>query len=231
MFMERSREKELLDLGPEYYSHNEYTQCLKKLFRINRLLGFFQDTVKTLKYFSKKSTLLDVGCGGGLFILHLSKIFPQMQMIGTDISTEAITDARQTLQNWQRKFPHIQVSFKFQEQKQLDFAENSFDILLATLVCHHLDDEELVSFLKQIYWVAGKAVIINELHRHRIAHWLYSLLSPLLFRNRLITHDGLISIRRGFTRMEWQLLLQKSDIQNYELKWCFPFRWKLILWK
>lgn len=63
MFTERSQEKELLDLGPEYYSLDEYTECLKKLFRVNKLFGFFQSTVKILKHFSQKSTLLDVGYG------------------------------------------------------------------------------------------------------------------------------------------------------------------------
>ena len=202
-----------------------------KIIPNNKLFGFFQSTVKNLKSFSKESTLLDVGCGGGLFILHLNKFFPHMKMLGIDISAAAITDAEQSLQIWKRKNPDIQVLFELQEQAQLNLAKNSFDIILATLVCHHLSDEELIVFFKQAHSTAGKAVIINELHRHRVAHWLYGLLSPLLFRNRLITHDGLISIRRGFTRGEWQLLLQQAGIQNYQLKWCFPFRWKLILWK
>jgi 2-polyprenyl-3-methyl-5-hydroxy-6-metoxy-1,4-benzoquinol methylase len=231
MFMERSKEKELLDLGPDYYTHNEYTDCLKKLFRVNKLFGFFQSTVKILKRFSEESTLLDVGCGGGLFILHLSKLFPHMHMSGMDISATAITDAEQSLRIWKKNNPDIQVFFQLQEHAHLNFAKNSFDIILITLVCHHLDNEELIDFLKQAHLAAGKAVIINDLHRHWLAYRLYGLLSPLLFRNRLITHDGLISIRRGFTRQELQLLLQKTGIQYYQLKWCFPFRWKLILWK
>jgi 2-polyprenyl-3-methyl-5-hydroxy-6-metoxy-1,4-benzoquinol methylase len=231
MFSERSKEKELLDLGPEYYTHHEYLQCLNKLFQVNKLFGFFHSTVKILRHFSNESTLLDIGCGGGLFILNLSKLFPRMQMLGVDISTEAIVHAQHSLHTWQRNNPHIQVDFQLQEQTQLDMTENKFDIILATLVCHHLEDQELIQFLKHIYLAANKVVIINELHRHRIAYWFYSLFSPLLFRNRLITHDGLISIRRGFTRKEWRLLLQKAGIQHYQLKWCFPFRWKLILWK
>lgn len=231
MFTKRSNEKEFLDLGPEYYAHSEYIDCLKKLFVVNKLLGFFRSTVKILQIFSKESTLLDIGCGGGLFILHLSKFFPQMHMLGMDISPVAINDAQLSLSIWQEKRPDSRVSFLLQEQTQLDIPKNSFDILLATLMCHHLNDEELVIFLQQAYQIANKAVIINDLHRHRLAYWFYGLASPLLFRNRLITHDGLISIRRGFKRAEWQLLMQRAGIQNYQLTWCFPFRWRLILWK
>lgn len=231
MFTNRSQKKELIDMGPEYYTQEEYVQCLKKLFLVNKLLGFFRSTKKMLKQFSGTSSLLDIGCGDGLFILHLSKKFPQMQMIGIDISPSAINAADQSLKLWRKSNGNIHVSFKLQEQPELNVSENSVDIILATLVCHHLSDEELVIFLKQIYSAATKTVIINDLHRHPIAYWLYSLISPLLFRNRLITHDGLISIERGFTRMEWKLLLKQAGIHHYKLKWYFPFRWKLILWK
>jgi 2-polyprenyl-3-methyl-5-hydroxy-6-metoxy-1,4-benzoquinol methylase len=231
MLRTRSQEKEFLDLGPAYYTHDEYIQCLKKLFRINKLFGFFRSTVKILGQFSNASTLLDIGCGGGLFILNLSKIFPHMQMLGIDISETAINAAQQSLQTWQKKNSHIRVSFRCQELGQPVIPKNKFDIILATLVFHHLNDNELVDFLRQTYMAAGKAVIINDLHRHPLAHWLYRLTSPWLFRNRLITHDGLISIRRGFKREEWQQLLQQAGIRNYQLEWRFPFRWCLILRK
>ncbi|MES2219054.1 MAG: methyltransferase domain-containing protein [Pseudomonadota bacterium] len=230
MLTERSQEKELLDLGPAYYTSDEYAHCLKKLFTINKLFGFFRSTVKTLKNFLKNSTVLDVGCGGGLFLLHLNKFFPQMKMLGTDISTAAISEAQQTLKAWRINQPNLNVAFELQQQPELLLPENSFDIILITLVCHHLTDKELINFLQQAHFAAGKAVIINDLHRHGLAHGLYKLVSPL-FRNRLITHDGLISIRRGFTRKEWELLLQQAGIQNYQLKWYFPFRWQLVLLK
>ncbi|HEV2613849.1 MAG TPA: methyltransferase [Gammaproteobacteria bacterium] len=230
-FAERSQEKELMDLGPDYYSHDEYIQCLKKLFQVNKLLGFFRNTVNTLKKCSKESTLLDIGCGGGLFILYLSRFFPQMKMHGVDVSPEAIVESEQSLHAWQRKNGALRVTFELQKNPELNAAKNSVDIILATLVCHHMSNEELVEFLRQAYLIANKAIIINDLHRHRLAYWLYAVISPLLFRNRLITHDGLISIRRGFTRAEWKLFLNQAGIENYELKWRFPFRWKLILWK
>ncbi len=231
MFDERSQEKELIDLGKEYFSQDEYTDCLHKLFRINKLFGFFQSTVKTLRSFPTSSSLLDIGCGGGLFILHLSKLFPEMKMIGIDISSDAISDAEKSRQMWLQKNPHLQVFFHLQNNTKLDFDKNSFDIITATLVCHHLSNEELIEFLKQVYFTANKAVIINDLHRHYFSYWFYRLISPLIFRNRLITHDGLISIKRGFIRKEWHSLLRQAGIQHYQLKWCFPFRWKLILLK
>lgn len=87
MLTQRSQEKELLDLGSEYYIQEEYNDCLKKLFTINKLLGFFRSTVKLFKKLPKHSSVLDVGCGGGLFLIYLSKYFPDMKMLGVDISS------------------------------------------------------------------------------------------------------------------------------------------------
>lgn len=227
----RSEEQELLDLGPEHYSSQEYAHCLKMLFRVNKLFGFLRDTRKLLLQFPKNSVVTDVGCGGGLFLLHLSQHFPQMRFVGTDIAAEAIDVANCELQKWQSKNPHVNVIFQLQNQPKLVLADNSVDILLATMVCHHIPDAALIEFFQRAMSVTNKAVIINDLHRHRLAQWFYKIISPLLFRNRLITHDGLISIRRGFTRKEWQLLLQKAGILDYEIKWRFPFRWRVILWK
>lgn len=229
MFKIRSQEKELIDLGPDYYTHDEYVECLKKLFFINKFLGFFRGTLKILKKYSQHSTLLDIGCGGGLFILNLSRFFPHMQMHGIDISRQAIDEAQLSLHSWKKNKPNLRVFFQWQQQEQL--VKNSFDIILATLVCHHLDDNDLVLFLRQTYIAARQAVIINDLHRHHLSYVLYKLICPCFLKNRLIIHDGLISIRRGFIRSEWKLLLQKAGIKNYELKWCFPFRWRLILKK
>ncbi len=221
----RSKEKELLDLGSDYYTADEYVHCMKMLFRVNKVFGFFHSTVKLLKKFSGASTLLDIGCGGGLFLLHLNKYFPRMQLTGTDISSEAIHLAQQECLAWKNN----NISFHLQTQLRPQLSESGFDIILATMVCHHLNDEELVVFMQDLLKGVRRAVIINDLHRHRIAYYLYALISPWLFRNRLITHDGLISIRRGFTRAEWRLLLQKAGISHYEIRWCFPFRWQVIL--
>lgn len=227
----RSKEKELLDLGSDHYTSDEYIHCMKMLFRVNKIFGFFHSTVKTLKKIPNASTLVDVGCGGGLFLLHLNKYFPQMRLIGMDISSEAICLAQQELLKWQKANLTDKVSFHLQKKPKLELSTNHFDIVLTTMVCHHLNDEELILFIQDALRSARLAVIINDLHRHTIAYWLYALISPFIFKNRLITHDGLISIRRGFKRAEWESLLQKAKILHYEIQWCFPFRWKVVLWK
>ncbi len=230
MLTNRSQEKELIDLGPLHYTDQEYLKFLRKIFIINKLSGILRDTITTIKDFPNATSLADIGCGGGQFLLHLSQHFPKLQLIGLDISKEAIGAASQALESWIKTRTANNVGFYLQPQPQLQLPENSVDLLLATLVCHHLSDEALIDFLRSAMTSAKQAVIINDLYRHRLAEGLYALLSPLLF-SRLIYHDGLISIRRGFTRSEWELLLDAAGVKHYQISLRFPFRWQVVLWK
>ncbi|KTD17882.1 methyltransferase [Legionella jordanis] len=230
MITNRSQQKELLDLGPDFYTQDEYQDALQKLFQINRLFGFLSSTKKVLKQFPEVSTLIDIGCGGGLFLLHLQKRFPQIGMLGIDINPDAITLAQAELDRWKKEGAALNLSFASQSAAEV-FIQSRYDAILATLVCHHLSDEELIEFLQNAYENANRLVLINDVQRHVLSYHSYAWLSPFLFANRLITHDGLISIQRGFTRKEWQRLFAKANIKQYQIKWCWPFRWQIILRK
>lgn len=221
-------QKEWIDLGSDHYSFSEYKQCMRKLFQINCLLGFFRRTVRFLQKSPETHSLLDLGCGDGLFLTNLSRYFSSMHCQGIDIDPAAIDLAKNELSTHLKSYPNAKLSFELQNLEDMQIP--TVDVILATLVCHHLKDDELVLFLQNTLKQARQFVVINDLHRHPIAYVFYAAFSPF-FRNRLIIHDGLISIKRGFTRQEWKSLLTKSGIQRYEIKWCFPFCWRVILWK
>jgi len=211
---ERSQELELLDLGPCYYSREEYSDCLEKLYRIGNLTGINQESLSLIKKIAP-SSIVDVGCGGGLFLRGLAATFAEIQCIGIDCAKEAIDFAK----------PYEQNNLSFFCTKEIPPA----DVVMATLVLHHLRDAELPEFLEKCYQAANKAVIINDLQRSRTSKALYKLISRWLFSNRLISHDGAISIARGFRKGELRQLF--SPFEQVEIRWRVPFRWQVIIWK
>lgn len=227
---ERATEPEILDLGPDYYTSVEYNQCLKLLSRINRFLGGFQATYLAFKKIKKiPQSILEVGCGGGYQCYRLHKQFPQAEIIGIDLSEQAIQHAQIHLpESCKHK-----VSFRQQKEKKLDYPDSSFDVVTTTLVCHHMADAELIQFFQESYRVCKIAVVINDLHRHFMAYLGFSLIAPFVFPNRLIWYDGRLSVRRAFRKKEWQQLLEKAgfDKGRYTLCWHWPFRWTLTLEK
>lgn len=225
MLSQRSHEPEWMDLGSAYYTLDEYRDCLFQLDRVGRLLGGDRATFLAIESLTPHPTsILDVGCGGGIFTLRLAKRYPQTKIVGIDISKEAIAFAQEQLYHSQPPLSNVQ--FLVPTSHELD-SSLQCDVIIATLVCHHLSDSALVSFLEQACKIAKQAVILNDLHRHPLASCGFGVIAPFVFRNRMILHDGLLSIRRSFTHQEWWNFLQAAQIDNKlcTVKWHCPFRW------
>lgn len=226
-YHKRSNELELLDLGPSYYSQEDYEDCLHQLGRIGHYLGGNKATVQAFQKLSKPHSILDVGCGGGQFTIQLAKQFPEAQVVGIDTSSQAIEFAQNRLSETVSK----NVRFEIPSSAELSFPPNSFDVVTTTLVCHHLKDKELIDFLKRSYQVANKAIIINDLHRNWFAYIGFALISRLFFSNRLILNDGLVSIKRAFKKQDWIDYLNAAEIplENCSITWHWAFRWILYI--
>ena len=81
-------------------------------------------------------------------------------------------------------------------------------MVLATLFLHHFKEAQLVSFLENTLKQTRIGIIVNDLHRHKLAYYLFILLS-LFIKNKMITEDGLTSVLRGFKRKDLVLLSKK----------------------
>ncbi len=210
--MIRSNEKELMDIGA--YTPSEYKECLEKLFLVGKYSGIHRDTRRILKKVMPKS-ILDIGCGDGRLLRSLGIHFPEAACLGIDISQEAIDHAK------------AEKNIRFCCQKTFIQA----DVIMATLVLHHLDDDEITPFLQSAYMQANKVVIINDLQRSRLSRELFRMIAKPLFSNRLISHDGIISIEKGFTKRELQAFIAPIEPKRYTIRWRCPFRWQVLLWK
>ena len=225
MWNTRSSQSEIIDLGPPHYTEEEYNDCLTKLDRVGRWLGGDQATFAALDFSQTPLSILDVGCGGGSFTIRLAQRYPQAQVMGIDINPLAINYAKRKLSSMLHPPRHI--TFECRPQEKLEEAKKSYDIVLSTLVCHHLSDEDLIDFVTRAVKVAKKKVIFNDLHRHPMAYYLFKTIAPIMFKNRLIQHDGPISILRSFTYQDWIYYLEKARIppSSYSIQWRYAFRW------
>lgn len=225
---QRINTPEIMDLGPSHYTSEEYSNCLHQLGRIGRLLGGDRATLWAFKQLPKApKSILDVGCGGGQMALKLAQNYPKAKVRGIDLSEEAIAFAQA------QGMPHPRnLKFSICKTPELRESPKSVDVVTSTLVCHHLSDDEIIDFLKRSLSTAKEAVIFNDLHRHPLAATVFSKIAPVCFRNRLIIHDGLLSIKRAFTRNDLLAYLEAAKIPQraFSLTWHCFFRWILILY-
>ncbi len=84
----------------------------------------------------------------------------------------------------------------------LPFPDGSFDIVLASLILHHMEGSDPIRFLREVDRVACRAVIVNDLRRGRWPFVVTWASLRLLSRSRIHHHDGPVSIRRSFLPQE-----------------------------
>lgn len=229
-FKIRSSEKELLDA--EQIPQAALFQNLAELHTINRLLGGYKVLLRGLAKLVPNSSkkpihILDLGSGGGDSLATVYRKFHskcKLKLTGIDLKADCIQYAQQHQQNYPIDF--IQADYR---QLVTDSQNSTFDIIMASLFCHHLSDEALVKLLRWMSQKARLGFIINDLDRHPVAYHSIHLLTQLFSKSYLVRHDAPLSVRRGFKRAELKLLLEKAELQNYELKWCWAFRWLIIV--
>jgi 2-polyprenyl-3-methyl-5-hydroxy-6-metoxy-1,4-benzoquinol methylase len=204
---------------------------LDKLENINRWLGGNLMTVKALKKVLKNHpkeqelTIADIGCGHGDILRDVAKFGRKngykMKLIGMDANPTAIAYANELSTEFS------ELSFKTEEIFSEAFKNRKFDVVLATLFLHHFKEAQLVSFLGNILKQTKIGIVVNDLHRHKLAYYLFMLLSVFI-KNNMIIEDGLTSVLRGFKRNELAHISKKLKVKpQISWKWAFRFQWIL----
>ena len=224
---QRVQASEFMDLGPAYYTSQEWNDMLYKLGTINTLLlgnYFIYRAIDTLT--PKPSSIIDVGCGAGRSTLKIALRYPAATVVGIDIDQRCIERA-QTI----HPDKPANLNFELQKELSLQLPEKSYDVVLCMLVCHHMSDDEIIEFISHARRAAKRCVIISDLHRHPLAIAGYSLLAPL-FNNRLILYDGLISILKSFTRQDWHYYCKQAHVPetHYRISWNPAFRFTVMIY-
>lgn len=106
---------------------------------------------------TKKSKVLEYGCGKG-FILHtVSKYNPKATLTGVDISKEAIRHAK-------KKYKNISFSV-IKPDTKLPYRKNSFDYVMCLDVIEHVMDVELVlAEFNRVLKPGGRLLVSTPYH-------------------------------------------------------------------
>lgn len=111
---------------------------------------FAEYKIQTLKdslNFSPKN-ILDFGCGDGISCEFFNKLFPEAAITGIDVSSESIRVAQnKNIAN---------SSFISYDGNKLPFEENSFDLIFAAGVFHHIEKQKHDALAKEINRVLNK---------------------------------------------------------------------------
>jgi 2-polyprenyl-3-methyl-5-hydroxy-6-metoxy-1,4-benzoquinol methylase len=214
----RSAEKEKLD--DLSLDGEPLHKALQSLAWINRWFGNHRSVVKAITNIDKKEIktlgIIDLGCGGGDLILAVAKALQKKDIrfiiTGIDGNVNTLAYAQKKCAG----FPEI--NFLQADILHPDFSLQPCDILISSHFMYHFAGDVLVDFLRNNIGVISTVFIISELKRSRLAMFLFKISSIMLPISNIAKEDGLMAIKRSFTKKEWISILQQAGIVSYNLQ-------------
>jgi ubiquinone/menaquinone biosynthesis C-methylase UbiE len=219
MFLDRrSEQAEYFDLPGRTASEIEAE--FRDLDRINRFFQFarpFQDKLPAWLGTDqcRQLQILDVGAGTGF--------------LGRTLSAWAAK------RGWDWRFTNLDANADTPQcdaaavrvvgsALQMPFADASFDLVIASQMTHHFNDEQVVVHLREAWRVTRDAVMISDLHRNvglRVLLWVGAM---ILRVGPEVRSDGMISVARGFRPDEFRQLARQSGLENVRVNLHFGAR-------
>jgi ubiquinone/menaquinone biosynthesis C-methylase UbiE len=122
--------------------------------------GAFRERQLDLARLAAGETVLDVGCGTGtLAIAAARRVGVTGAVTGIDPSAELLERARKKARR-----AHVDVAFAQSGGEELPFPDAAFDVVLSSLVLHHLSHDALRSAAHEMHRVlrpGGRAVLVD----------------------------------------------------------------------
>jgi ubiquinone/menaquinone biosynthesis C-methylase UbiE len=120
----------------------------------------FRDRQVELAGIAPGESVLDVGCGTGTLAIAAAKAAgPTGSVHGIDPSLDLLTRAQKKARR-----AHVDVRFHSGTGERLPFADDSFDVVLCTLVFHHLSGPSMHDTLAEILRVlrrSGRLLVVD----------------------------------------------------------------------
>ena len=213
----------------------ELQAALDQIARINQLLGGNKLTLHGIKQLLKKIDssktikIADIGCGNGDMLRMLAKFAKKnnlkFKLIGIDANAFTIKYA----QNLSKEYSNIQ--YYCEDIFSPEFESLKYDIVLCTLTLHHFTNVEILNIITIFNKNVEVGIIINDLHRSKLAYRLFELICVLFSLTKMSREDGLVSILRGFKKNELEEFSKKLNLKNYTINWKWAFRYQWIITK
>jgi SAM-dependent methyltransferase len=196
-------------------------RSLRDVMLANSLMGGMRAVMHELESLMpslpKRATLLDVGTGMGDIPRRAREVAARrgvtLDTVGLEAAEWLAAAARTSM-----------TAAVVGDGRVLPFASHSVDVVICSQVLHHFFDHDAVALLQELNRVARVGVIVSDLLRSDLAVaglWLFSF---VLGFHPVSRHDGIMSIRRGFTPDELGAIVRSSTGAQPRIREYLGFR-------
>jgi SAM-dependent methyltransferase len=166
--------------------------------------------------------VLDVGSGGAdlsrAMVEHARALDRELRVVAVDRDPTVVAFAGRSLR------PPDGIALVRADAFALPFRPRSFDLVIASLFLHHFRAEEVVVLLRSFLALARRAVIVSDLHRHRLPWLFLQVAGRVAGRGPMFVHDAPLSVLRAFTPGELLDAARAAGSEGARVARCWPFR-------
>ncbi|MES2498787.1 MAG: methyltransferase domain-containing protein [Pseudomonadota bacterium] len=216
---QEEEQMDALDLDPATYA-----AVLTDLASVNRWTLAARPTIDFVARAvgdRRRFTLLDVGFGDGDLLRAIARWAEkrgiEAVLTGVDLNPGSAAIA-------QAATP-APFAIRYLTGDYRDHVDPRFDLIVSSLVAHHMSRHQLLTFLRTMEASAARGWHINDIHRHRLAYVGYPWLARIMRWHPIVRQDGQLSIARAFRPAEWRPLLAEAGLgAEARVLRRFPFR-------
>jgi ubiquinone/menaquinone biosynthesis C-methylase UbiE len=163
--------------------------------------------------------VLDVGSGSGDIPEAIMRMAPDrpVRVLALDRDPTAVASARRR-----------SLSVVRGDALRLPFADQSIDLVIAVKFAHHFHGPWLDQLLGEMARVARWRVVVLDIRRHWLAYWGFRAWSRVFTSNRLVRHDGPLSVLCGFTPEEMRASVARLDGFDWAVRTYLGFQIALV---
>ncbi len=180
---------------------------------ISRCVPRYQEMFDNLFYYLpdnlQPKQLLDMGCGTGNLTAAALQHFPEARIHALDLSADILAECKQ------RFAAHPNLQYHQQDFSQLQFAPESFDLVISSIAIHHVPDAKKADVYRQVYDLLKPGGVFTfadqtrgatgEIYQKHIARWQQE------------------ACKLGSTEADWQLWMAHQEAHDYHA----PVYWHL----
>ncbi len=223
-FRVRASPRDLPELMDGPCSYGDFRGCLRSLEQINRWLLGYRPTLAWLRrlppilvnhgsrdpvHIPDPVHIVDVGCGGGDLLRQIAVWARRrgiaVQLTGIDLNPYAARAAAESTPN--------ELEITWVTGNALDYRpETPVDIVVSSLMAHHLEDEEIVALLQWMEATAQVGWFINDLERSEWSLRVFGWVERIAWWHRFVRHDAPVSFQRAFREEDWERLLAAAGV-------------------
>ena len=217
-FARRAEPEELPEWMDEPCSTEVLAACLGDLAGVNRMTMSYRPTLEFLGRVAKVSGgrplhVVDVGSGYGDMLREIWRWARrrrlEWRLTGVELNAQTTEIAMRATRDEGIEPDAIAWTTG---DAMAEEAGLEPDLVVSSLVTHHLSHGELVRF---VGWMEGSARVgwfVNDLERRRGPARMFAVLARVMGWHAFVRHDGPVSFRRAFRAEDWERILREAGV-------------------